>query len=168
MKVNSTDMQNKYSFDANVLIRIALEQYPQDIFPSFWKQLEKFIDADRLKVIEFVWNEVRGNSGDDYKIFESRVCVDFKNLSEKDQETIQSIVSEILKNTPSILDSSKNRVKSWGDPWIIAHAKLHNLTVVTEEKSDINNKNKIPDVCTKMWVRCMRLLDFFREMEWKI
>lgn len=162
------DMQNNYSFDANVLITISLDRYPRDIFPSFWIQLEKFIDSWRLKVIEFVWREVKGNSGDDFKSFEDKVCVKIQDLSSEEQEEIQGLVVQILTETPTILDSNKNQIKSWGDPWIVAHWKLHDITIVSEERSDPIKKNKVPDICNKMDVRCIKLLEFLRELGWKM
>lgn len=159
---------HNYTFDASVLITIALERYPKDIFPSFWAKLESFINDGHLKVIKYVWDEVQWNSGVNFKAFEGRICVNMSDLTEEEQDQIQDIVASILQETPSILKTKRNQIQSWWDPWIIAHAMLHNLTVVTNEKSDPVNKNKMPDICRSMWIRCITLLDFLREIGWSI
>ena len=52
------------------------------------------------------------------------------------------------------------------DPWLVAHAKANNYTIVTYEKSEPNRKSriKIPEVCNQFGVRYINTVDLLREL----
>lgn len=158
----STD---KYTFDASILIAFSVESYPKDVFPTFWSNLKTLVEAGRVKIIEYVWKEVKWNSWIPYKDFESQACVYMGQLTPEEAEKIQEIVADILSATPSILKTKQNQIKSGWDLWLIAHAKMHGLTIVTGEK---NGSGKIPEICKQLWVKCINMIDFLREIWWRI
>ncbi len=81
-------------------------------------------------------------------------------------DDIQSHLVEIMAKYGRLVDSKKNR--SGGDPWVIALARAHKLTVVTGEKATGNlAKPRIPDVCKELGVDCIGVLDFFRAQGWR-
>jgi len=78
---------------------------------------------------------------------------------------IEMEVRRIMRRYPRLVDTRRGR--SVGDPFVIALAHLRNLTVITSEyatnKIDVP---RIPDVCTEIGVRWIRIIDFFREQRW--
>ncbi len=75
-------------------------------------------------------------------------------------------VATILAGYERLVDTRKNR--SAADPFVIALAMANGCGVVTAEaatgKADRPN---IPDVCTGVGIRCLGLLEFFRELGWR-
>lgn len=53
-----------------------------------------------------------------------------------------------------------------GDPWLVAFAMSNNWTIVTQEKSQAERKNriKIPEVCNQFNVRYIETIQMFREL----
>ena len=75
---------------------------------------------------------------------------------------IQVAVAAILANHQRLVDTRKNR--SQADPFVIALAQLHGFAVVTGERpTGRPDRPHIPDVCTALNIRCISLLELFRE-----
>jgi hypothetical protein len=80
---------------------------------------------------------------------------------------VQKKVTEILKTHPRLVNASKNR--SGGDPFVIAVAAVHGLSVVSGElPSGSMRKPHIPDVCAATGISCWNLLEFVRFQGWKL
>jgi hypothetical protein len=80
--------------------------------------------------------------------------------------TVQQRVTAILALHPRLIDTRRNR--SSGDPFVIALAQIHGLSVVTGEKpSGVLAKPNIPDVCIALGVTWMNVLSMFRQERWK-
>jgi Domain of unknown function (DUF4411) len=159
------DMQTKYSIDASVLIDL-VKLYPRGIFQSLWENLTKLSESGLLEMIWQVADEVQWATGDHAKDIVRKVRVDISDLTSKEQELIQLSVKDILANHREILWSSKGRVTSAWDPWIIAHAEIRWLTVVSQEKR--NGKTQIPDICSIRKINCINFLEFLEELGWKL
>ena len=79
---------------------------------------------------------------------------------------IQESVKAILKEHKKLIDTRKNR--SGADPFVIALAQVKGLTVVTAEGlSGSLERPKIPDVCKALGIRCISVLELFREEKWR-
>jgi uncharacterized protein DUF4411 len=80
---------------------------------------------------------------------------------------IEEHVRDIMRRYPRLVDTKKGR--SVGDPFVIAVARVRNLTVITAEnatgKLDVP---RIPDVCGDLGISWIRMLDFFREQKWAL
>jgi len=85
----------------------------------------------------------------------------------KDLDEVQvKLVRVIVKNFPKLVDVGKTTADA--DPFIIALAKSKDWTVVTSEIPDPQRKRpKIPDVCQVYDVKCISLVEFFREQGWR-
>jgi Domain of unknown function (DUF4411) len=60
---------------------------------------------------------------------------------------------------------------NYADPWLVAQAKCHNLTIISEEKfsnSPDVKKHKLPNVCADSMfnVGCIDLLGLIKEQNW--
>ena len=87
--------------------------------------------------------------------------------TDSDDGEIQGVVAEILAAHQRLVDERRNRSK--GDPFVIALATRKGFAVVTGEKASGNlQKPKISDVCGALNVKCIGLLDLFREQGWQI
>ena len=80
-------------------------------------------------------------------------------------EAIQIEVAEILQQYPRLLDTRKNR--SGADPFVIAVARLRQITVVTQENPTGSlDKPNIPDVCKQLGIDCIGLLELAEREGW--
>ena len=67
----------------------------------------------------------------------------------------QRAVEKIIRDFPKLIDGA--------DAYLIAHAKVERAAVVSEEIPGGDNASKIPNVCGRLNVRCLYLVDFMRE-----
>ena len=152
----------KYSFDSSALIESWNDLYPLDVFPKIWEYLSDAIDNGHvvshltvIKELEFYDDKLK-------EWVKQR-----KKLEFQPDESVQKLASEIQNRFPKIVRPS---AIVGADPFVIALAKLHGLTVVSEEQltnSQSKNEGKIPYVCEKSDVKHINFLGFMREMEWK-
>ena len=81
-------------------------------------------------------------------------------------DATQGSVLNILSLYPRLVDARKNR--STADPFVIAIAQVNGLVVVSGEiASNKLNKPKIPDVCSAMGIKHIRLLELFTLERWR-
>lgn len=148
-----------YCIDTNALIDLWRRFYPSDIFPSLWKDLEDLISENCLIAPREVLSEL-GKWDDELLKWAKKHKKMFKDL---DYDQMQE-VTKILKDFPSLVDPNKTTPDA--DPFVIALAISKDWTVVTSEKPSTGGRAKIPDVCKKCNVKCISLIEFFREQKW--
>jgi hypothetical protein len=81
-------------------------------------------------------------------------------------DELQASVSDIMTKYPKLVD--ERTTKSLADPWVCGLASVKRLAVVTEEKGGSAEKPRIPFVCQAESIRCLNLLEFIRELGWRI
>ena len=155
----------KYSIDASAIIDGWVRYYPIDLFPSFWDRFKELIISKAGIAIELVEHEIAKKDDGCISWFNSNSLNDF--FQEIDDD-IEKFVSELLKNA-NYQRLVEDRKGTYGaDPFIIALAKVYNLTVVTGEKPSYNiKKPKIPDVCRDLGIDCINILDLMRIEKWQ-
>ena len=164
----------EYCLDTSVYTQAHRQYYAFDLAPGFWKSLKTQAENEVLISPITVFTELaKGNdelakwakenrgllfSDPDVKVVESfRQIADFINLSYESEHWIRLF-----------LDGA--------DPWVIAHAKAHNLIVVTMEgnkgSEDVNPKSKrfrgkikIPNVCSHFGVKCISTFELIRTLK---
>jgi len=148
-----------YCIDTSALIDLKKE-YPQDIFPSVWKDLENLISNGLLIAPRQVLEELKKIEDELLKWVRKRKGM-FRELN------INQIkdVKDILNRFPKLVDADKPGPHA--DPFVIALALTESCTVITSEHSGTPDKPKIPDVCAHYGVKCLSLLEFFREQGWE-
>ena len=79
----------------------------------------------------------------------------------------QDELASIMDEFPRLVDTKKG--KSGADPMVIALAmsKIQRCTVVTEEGFGSEKSPKIPFVCAQRDLRCINILQLFRDQAWK-
>ncbi len=80
---------------------------------------------------------------------------------------VERHVRDIMQRYPRLVDTKKGR--SVCDPFVIALARLRNLTVITAENATGKVEvPRIPDVCGDLGIPCIRMLEFFRQQGWTL
>lgn len=151
-----------YCIDTSALIDLHTNHYPPDIFPGLWKDIESIVKQGLLISPDEVYREARQKDDGLARWGKTHKGM-FVSL---DEDQIQE-VRRILKEFPGLVDPNKTIPDA--DPFLIALAKCRAWTVVTSEKPNNSPlRPKIPNVCKSLNVKCIRLLEFFREIKLEI
>ena len=167
-------MGMEYCLDTSVYTQAHRAYYAFDLAPGFWVALIQLAEKKTLISPISVFTELsKGNDelaiwakehkrflfvDPDDKTFEVfRQIADFSTLRYADQHWISSFLGG-------------------ADPWVIAEAKAHNLTVVTMEvnkpSEDIDKISKrfrgslkIPNMCNHFGVKCISTYELVRALK---
>jgi uncharacterized protein YacL len=149
-----------YCIDTNALVDLWRRLYPIDVFPSLWKNIEELARSGKLIAPREVLKELEQVDDDLLKWVKKhgRMIVGL--------ETEQlDRVKEILRVFPTLIEPNKTIPDA--DPFVIALAMTESVVVVTNERmAGPGARPKIPNVCSRYGVKCLNLLDFFREQKW--
>jgi hypothetical protein len=135
-----------------------VRHYPPDVFPAVWKQFETGIAQGKLKAIVEVYRELEQH-GNELFAWAKRRKGKFVAL----HTAIQRRVQVILAQFPSLAKADRTRRDA--DPFVIALAAEEGLTVVTYELPK-PTKPRIPDVCQRLSIPCIALVELFRNEKW--
>src|SRR6266851_8376892 len=160
-----------YCVDASAFIDLRW-RYPKDVFPGVWNRISDLAKARRLISPQEVRRELLGKADEILQWAKMRPSV-FQKLDSNQQK----IVREILQKFPTLVDATK--LVRDADPFVIALAVARRReeqqlllpsrewTVVTQEKSTISGRPKIPNVCAAYKVPFFDILEMFRQEKWK-
>jgi len=155
----------KYSIDTSALLDAWVRHYPIDTFPTFWEKLGALIDDGDAVATELINAELNKKDDGCIQWFNKKSLGKF--FKEIDDE-IQGAVSKILINPNYQRLVEARKVAYAADPFVIALAQIHNLTVVTGEQASLNPaKPKIPNVCEDLFIPCINILDLMRTEGWQ-
>jgi hypothetical protein len=160
--------EDVYCVDSSSLMDLP-RQYPRGRFPTLWDKLEALIEAGRLIAPREVLKEIK--QGDDTLVAWAKNNARMFKQLDSDQATV---ASEILEICPALIDPMSEAPQA--DPFLIALAKVgggsqarklfrRRYVVVTQENR--NKPNKIPQLCLRFTVDCIRLLDLFEREGWQ-
>lgn len=149
----------QYVFDSGPLID--LKNYPRDIFPTIWGQLEQMFQSGQIISCHEVLREIE-NFDDEIAAWAKGNKDYFHRPSLDEQRT----VAGILKKHPELVRQA-NIVsgKPVADPFVIAQALFHKRTLVHREKAKPNAHN-IPTICSVEKIPNINLFEFFRDVQW--
>jgi hypothetical protein len=151
-----------YCIDTSCLIAAWDERYPIDNFPNLWRLMESAIQAGRIIAPRAVHDETEKKSKELHAWLADRKQV-FWELDEPTQREVKAV----LATHPRLVAEKKQRFAA--DSFIIATAKLLQLTIVTEERPTGNlNRPNIPDVCGAYGLSYINLLQLIRAEAWII
>ncbi|MFH1004124.1 MAG: DUF4411 family protein [Bacteroidota bacterium] len=156
----------RFILDTNVFIEASKRYYAFDIIPVFWHALVSHAKQDRIISIDKVKNEI--------------IKEDLKQWAEADFAPYfrSTKTSEVMEKYTDVVkwaaqqsqykDEAKNEfydVKN-ADAFVIAYVLAHNLTLVTEEKSNLNIQRKIPipNVCRAFEIKYVDTFDMLRSL----
>jgi hypothetical protein len=149
-----------YCIDTSCLIAAWEERYPIDNFPNFWNLLDQAVQAGKIVAPLAVHDETAKKSKDLHAWLADRDEM-FLDLDEDTQREVKAI----LAKHPRLVAEKKQRFAA--DPFIIASAKILDLTIVTEERPTGKLiRPNIPDVCGDYGLAYINLLQLIRAEAW--
>ena len=149
-----------YCIDTSSILEARIRSYPPAIFVQLWERVEALIAAQRLVAPFEILHELE-RQDDETKRWARGQSGLFVPLDRAQTDE----VTRILRGFPLLVDSSRGR--SGGDPFVIALAKIHGYTVVTEERLSRSAKRpRIPDVCLSYNVPCITFLELVLREKW--
>jgi hypothetical protein len=128
------------------------------VLPLFESRIGSLILEGRAKICEEVRAELQKQTDAYSWIKEQEGFID---LFDEEQE---AIVVRILQEFSTLVDVLTN--KSGGDPFVIALAYCRGYTVVTEERQGSSDHPKIPYVCKRYGVNCIKLVELMDNEGW--
>ncbi len=159
-----------YLVDSNFFIQAHRAVYPLDIATGFWNKVRILADSGAIFSIDKVKNEIY-NKNDALENWCKNNLPDcfFKDSSEIIQEYSQIIrwansqASHYLSKALSEFMAADE-----ADAFIVAYAlsDKENITIVTQEISQPNRKNKIkiPEPCAEFDIRYINTIEMFRQI----
>jgi hypothetical protein len=153
-----------YIFDTNSF-RELFRFYPRR-FPQLWKRFDELVSQGEICSVREVLKEMQ-TSGTDH--LDTQWAIQNKELFREPSVAEALFLREIYKIDHFQQGLERKKLLKGGpfaDPFIIASAKLHNGTVVTEEKEKANG-TKIPNICKHFSVQCTNLEGFMELEEWE-
>jgi len=148
-----------YSLDTSALLDGWKHWHPPDLFPSLWDRIVDSINNGDLRAIEEVQRELSRRDDDLYNWVKANSDLIIPMSSD-----VFNAASEIMQQFVSLVQ--KGSIRSQGDPFVIAFAKVNCLTVITGEKFGTKEHPKIPFVCNHYKIKCINIVDFIREQSW--
>ena len=149
-----------YCFDTSVFINAWQRDYPHDVFPTVWRNIEQLITDYRLVTPEEVRVELERKDDEVYEW-----ALKWAHVFIPIDASIQLAVVEILRKHPRLIDTRKDR--SGADPFVVALAQIRGLSVVTYEKPTRNlSRPAIPDVCGVLGIEAITVVELARREQW--
>lgn len=169
----------RYVLDANVFIEAHQRYYGFDICPGFWLSLLRQHQARRICSIDKIKQELvmpkpklnDEDPGEEDKLSEwvqrQAPRAFFQKTTSK---TISDAFSEMVKwaqDEHQFTPGAKAEFASVADGWLVAHARVNGLTVVTHETyaPEVKNKVKIPNVCIEFDVEYCNTFEMLRALQ---
>jgi len=161
-----------YVFDTSS-IRSLQHFYPR-VFRSIWDRLDELADRQELRSTREVFNELERQAVSDEVLNWAKLR---KKIFATPAGPELEFVAEIfrVKHFQGLI-GTQQRLKGTpvADPFVIACAKVHGGTVVTEEGwqrgrvplTQKPNAAKIPNVCAHFGIPCIDLEEFMHRQGW--
>lgn len=152
-----------YVFDTSSFV--VLKNFYRTIFSTLWDSLEVMIAQQTLISVHEVYNELHNyNAVDFVQEWAKKHRAIFAKPSKEEQLFVQQILS-IRHFQPLITTKAILKGTPVADPFVVAAAKIHAATVVTEEALK-PSAAKIPNVCKHFGVPCVNLQKFMEQQGW--
>lgn len=159
-----------YLVDSNFFIQAHRAIYPLDIATGFWNKVKLLANSGAIFSIDKVKNELY-NKNDELEDWCKANLPDsfFKDSSKIIKEYSQITtwaVSKADHYLPNALSEFLNAEEA--DAFIVAYAlsDKDNITIVTQEVSQPNRKNriKIPESCNEFDIKYINTIEMFRQL----
>ncbi len=142
----------RYVLDANVFIQAKKTYYGFDLCPGFWKALAALHESKRVFSIDKVCDELvrKKNKPDDepdpLSDWAEEAVPDTFFKKTQDQAVIDAFQDMMtwVNSESQFTPAAKAEFASAADGWLIAYAKVNELTVVTHEVLAPDAEKKVP------------------------
>ncbi len=149
-----------YCIDTSALINLMppynRDVYRKDVFPTIWLNLEDMIKSGELMSPLQVLDELK-----DKRDAICDWCLKNKKMFKDIDECQIAKIEEVKKKYDSAFWKQESNRRVWADPWVIALAICEKAIIVADEK---NVANRIPYIAGNFSLKCLGLVDFFKEI----
>ncbi|MCE2467720.1 MAG: DUF4411 family protein [Caldilineaceae bacterium] len=144
--------------DSDVFITAKNLYYAFDICPGFWKSMIHHHRAGRVFSIDRVRSELLAGRKTEDLVRWVRNDVPKSFFIQVDTDAVVRAYTDIMmwvQRHPRYFDLAKAKFATGADGWLVAYARIHGSTVVTNEQSAPESRKevKLPDVCDQFEVR---------------
>jgi len=156
-----------YLVDANVLIEAKNRYYSFSICPGFWDALAWKAGMGSVGSVDVVKNELASGNDDLAKWVKHAVpTVAIRSTNDVDAVSWYERVMQWVLAEPRFLQAAKDEFARAADPWLVAYAGAHAMTLVTQETPEplFRKKVKIPDVCRQFGVACTNTFQMLEDL----
>ena len=149
----------RYAIDACSIIaqNPVPHAYPREVHESLWSRIDDLVRRKEIVTCGQVAREVVGED------LAAKWIVDSGIEVIEEDEDIQEMVRVIVNEHPDLLNF--NKVKSSGDAFLIATAKVYSLTIITEENKA--SHNKIPAIASLYGLQSVNISELCEREGWK-
>jgi len=156
-----------YLVDANVLIEAKNRYYSFSICPGFWDALVWHAGSGSVCSVDVVKKELVGGNDDLAEWVKSTAPRDaFCSTNDADAITWYGRVTNWVLAEPRFTPAAKDEFAKSADPWLVAYAGAHGMTLVTQETPAPLSRNnvKIPDVCRQFEVSWQNTFEMLEDL----
>lgn len=154
-------MTSGYCIDTNIVVDLN-RRMPRDVYPGPWDALELLIEAKQACMPQDVYLELE--HVDDKCAPWAKGLAEFVRVP-----TVDEVL--LVHDITSQFDGWVSEKKNAADPWVIAHAVVHEHLIVTDERrrgpgAQVHNLT-IPNVASAFDVDCLSFVDLARREGWR-
>ena len=147
-----------YLVDSDVFITAKHLYYSFDICPGFWKSVVHYHRKGRVFNVDRVRSELLAGRRTEDLVQWVRNEVPEGFFFEADTDAVTSAYTDVMmwvQRHPDYFDYAKAKFATGADGWLVAYARVHGATVVTNEQSAPESRKevKLPDVCDQFEVQ---------------
>ncbi len=155
----------RYLIDANCLIEAKNRWYGFDICPAFWQWIENQNEAGVIYSIDKIKTELVAGRDELAQWAQAKGQGFFLPTDNDVAVAYTQIVA--WAQTANFKPQAIQDFMGVADGWLVAHAMVHQFTVVTHEKLDINQTTriKIPRICNQHAIDCIDLFELLRQTQ---
>lgn len=163
----------KYVLDTNVFIDASRSYYSFEFGSKFWDFLIDNARNNKIISIDKVYDEIKQGDDNLSKWADEKFKEYFINTQNED---VLNAYAEIVRWAYTQKGKYKESAiyefmkENNADTWLIAFAKTHNYTIVTNESlnPEIKKKIPIPNVCIHYNIQYVNIFDMLRKLNFKI
>jgi hypothetical protein len=159
----SPKSEPKYTIDSSTLMDIFSDTpwISRKDNPTLWEKIEDLIKSGEVISHIEVYKEIKtdGKKGEELYTWAQANKSIFANHDEEHEGPVIRAMSKSYKDFVNDKVGTEH-----ADPWLIAQAKVRNLTIITEEKGGIPAVCRDPDFN----VRFVSLWELIKEQKWKV
>ena len=157
-----------YLMDSDVFITAKNLYYSFDICPGFWKSVLHHHREGRIFSVDRVRSELLAGHKTEDLVRWVRDEVPEGFFVPVDTDVVVRAYMDVMmwvQRNPEYFDHAKAKFATGADGWLVAYARMHDATIVTNEQSAPESRKeiKLPDVCKQFGVRSDNTFAMLRE-----
>ena len=143
-----------YALESDVFIAAKDSYYAFAICPGFWDSLLHHHGAGNVCSIDRVRSELLAGRKTEDLVLWVKGQLPSAFFKDTDEEAVLNAYGAIMlwvQRNPQYFDQAKAKFATEADGWLVAYAMVHGVTVITNEQSRPQSRNRIllPDVCAQ-------------------